>query len=107
MTRDSIRSVVLNKVKGKGKSTRMWYILIDFSHTLMVREFENIPGIRGYFVKALGEKIPRMLLWASVDLVMFGQVKQALIGSKDEHVRLSTTFDSNSSLICVDLCCSH
>ena len=75
MTRDSIRSVVLNKVKGKGKGSGMRYTLIGFPHSLMVWAFENIPGIRGSFAKALGEKIPRMLSWASVDSVMFGQVK--------------------------------
>ena len=36
---------------------------------------ENILGIRGSFAKGLSEKIPRMLSWASVDSVMFGQVK--------------------------------
>ena len=36
-----------------------------------------------------------MLLWSFVDFVMFGQVKQMLIGSKDEQVRLSTTVDIN------------
>ena len=46
-------------------------------------------------MKGLSEKIPRMLSWSSVDSVMFGQVMQILNGSKDEHVRLSTTFDIN------------
>ena len=72
MTRDNIRSAVFNKVKGKGKGPRIQYTLIGFPHSMMVWAFENIPGIRGPFVKALGEKIPRMLSWASVDSVMFG-----------------------------------
>ena len=75
MTRDSIRSTVLNKVKGKGKGSGMRYILIGFPHSLMVWAFENIPGIRGSFAKTLSENTPRMLLWASVGSVMFGQVK--------------------------------
>ena len=61
MKRDSIRSTVLNKVKGKGKDYTMRYTLIGFPHSLLVWTFENIPRIRGSFAKGLSEKIPRML----------------------------------------------
>ena len=81
MIRDSIRSVALYKVRGKRRGTGMRYTLIGFLHSLMVWAFENIPRIRESFSKALGEKIPRMLSWASIHSVIFGQVKQVLIGS--------------------------
>ena len=80
MLRDSIRSIVLNKVKGKGRGSGMRYTLIGFPHELMVWAVKNIPRIRSSFAKSLGEKILRMLSWASVDSVMFGQVKQIVIG---------------------------
>ena len=95
MIRDSIRSVVLSKVKGKGKVSTMRYNLNGFPHPLLVWASENIPGIRCSFAKGLSEKIPRMLLWSFVNFVMFGQVEQILIRSTDEQVSVSTTFDIN------------
>ena len=99
MTRDSIRSAISNKGKGKGKFSAMRYTLIGFPHSLLVWAFESIPGIRGSFASGLGENIPRMLSWSSEESVMFVQVKQILIGTKDDEVRLSTTFDINLFLL--------
>ena len=36
MTKDTIRSAVSNKVKGKGKGSAMQYTLIGFPHSLLV-----------------------------------------------------------------------
>ncbi|EXB44188.1 hypothetical protein L484_010294 [Morus notabilis] len=49
VNRDSIRSVVMNKVSGKGKGNGMHYTLSGFPHALLVWAYESILPIAQFF----------------------------------------------------------